>query len=55
MKNLEIPRNDSLCALCRINNANETGSHMVPNLLTSVALSFDGKAKRDREIVENII
>lgn len=52
MKNLEIPRNDSLCALCRINNANETGSHMVPNLLTSVALSFDGKAKRDREIVE---
>ena len=25
MKNLEIPRNDSLCALCRINNANETG------------------------------
>lgn len=52
MKNLVIPRNDDRCALCRIAKANETGSHMVPNLLTAVAFSFDGKYKRDREIVE---
>ena len=52
MKNIVIPRNDDRCALCRIAKANETGSHMVPNLLTAVAFSFDGKYKRDREIVE---
>ena len=52
MKNIVRPRNDDRCALCRIAKANETGSHMVPNLLTAVAFSFDGKYKRDREIVE---
>lgn len=52
MGNLTIPRVDNLCTLCRTNEANQTGSHMVPNLLTSVAFSFDGLAKRDREIVE---
>lgn len=41
-----------MCTLCRTAEANETGSHMVPNLLTAVAFSFDGKNKRDREIVE---
>ena len=52
MKNIVIPRNDDRCALCRIAKANETGSHMVPNLLTAVAFSFDGNYKRGREIVE---
>ena len=52
MKSRIIPRNDSLCALCRIREADKTGSHMVPNLLTAVTFSFDGKTKRDREIVE---
>lgn len=52
MNNLEIPRLDSLCALCRDKEADETGSHMVPNLLTAVAFTFDGKVRRDREIVE---
>lgn len=52
MKNLVIPRNDDRCALCRKAKANETGSHMVPNLLTAVAFSFDGNYKRGREIVE---
>ena len=52
MGNLTIPRYDNLCALCRENVADQTGSHMVPNLLTSVAFTFDGVAKRDREIVE---
>lgn len=51
MGNLVIPRRDDFCALCRTNVANQTGSHMVPNLLTSVAFTFDGLAKRDREIV----
>lgn len=52
MGNLTIPRVDNLCTLCRTKDANQTGSHMVPNLLTSVAFSFDGLTKRDREIVE---
>lgn len=43
MKSRIIPRNDSLCALCRIREADKTGSHMVPNLLTAVTFSFDGK------------
>ena len=52
MKSCIIPRNDSLCALCPIREADKTGSHMVSNLLTAVTFSFDGKTKRDREIVE---
>lgn len=35
-----------------IREADKTGSHMVSNLLTAVTFSFDGKTKRDREIVE---
>ncbi len=52
MSNIVIPRLDDKCALCRNEKADQTGSHMVPNLLTAVAFSFDGKSKRDREIVE---
>ena len=47
-----IPRFDDMCALCRQRVADKTGSHMVPNFLTAKTFSFDGKAKRDREIVE---
>lgn len=52
MSNRTISRLDEKCSLCRINDANETGSHMVPNLLTAVTFTFDEKAKRDREIAE---
>ncbi len=55
MSNLTISRLDNRCALCRMKEANETGSHMVPNLLTAVAFTFDNKAKRDREIVERYL
>lgn len=45
-------RRDNLCALCRKNVVNQTGSHMVPNLLASMVFTFEGLAKRDRELVE---
>lgn len=41
-----------MCTLCRTAEAKETSSHMVPNLLTAVTFSFNGKNKRDREIVK---
>lgn len=53
MKNIEIKRLDTRCALCRLSEANEVGSHLAPNLLTAPAFSFDGKPKRDREIVDS--
>lgn len=49
-KGLEIPRHDSLCALCRKAEADEVGSHMAPNFIIHKAFAFDGKGKRDHEI-----
>ena len=50
MSALRINRYDTRCALCRNSEATKTGSHIVPNLLLQSMFSFDGKAKRDREI-----
>ena len=50
MAALRIDRYDTRCALCRKDEATKTGSHIVPNLLLQSMFSFDGKAKRDREI-----
>ena len=47
---LVIPRYDSRCALCRKEEADKTGSHLVPNFLIHKTFSFDGKGPRDREI-----
>jgi len=52
-KNRTIPRNDCKCCLCRKRPANKTGSHMVPNFLAHPTFSFDGKGKRDREVLDN--
>lgn len=40
------------CLLCRKNNAEKTGSHMVPHLLIGRAFSYDGTAARDKAVVE---
>lgn len=50
MAALWINRYDTRCALCRKDEATKPGSHIVPNLLLQSMFSFDGKAKRDREI-----
>lgn len=51
MPGIEYKRNDSLCALCRLRDADEVGSHLAPNFLIHSAFSFDGAGPRDREIV----
>lgn len=51
MPGIEYRRNDSKCALCRKDEADEVGSHMAPNFLIHSAFSFDGAGPRDREIV----
>ena len=51
MPALKIPRYDDNCALCRVANADKTGSHLAPNFLVHGAFSFDGKGGRFREIV----
>lgn len=40
------------CLLCRKNNADKTGSHMVPHLLIGKAFSYDGTESRDKAVVE---
>jgi len=47
---IKIPRYDDKCALCRVHDANKTGSHLAPNFMIHSAFSFDGKGKRFREI-----
>ena len=49
-KGITVPRHDSDCALCRVNDADEVGSHLAPNFIIHKAFSFDGKGKRDHEI-----
>lgn len=49
-KGLEFNRFDSLCALCRKNEADEVGSHLAPNFIIHGAFSYDSKGKRDHEI-----
>lgn len=51
MPGIEYKRNDSQCALCRLREADEVGSHLAPNFLIHSAFSFDGAGPRDREIV----
>lgn len=38
------------CALCRMRDADEVGSHLAPNFIIHSAFSYDGKGKRDHEI-----
>lgn len=51
MPGIEYKRNDTKCALCRLCEADEVGSHLAPNFLIHSAFSFDGSGPRDREIV----
>ena len=40
------------CLLCRKNDADAVGSHLVPHMLIQQLFSFDGKKGRDKEIAE---
>lgn len=50
MAGLKVDRCDSKCALCRIAEADKTGSHLAPNFMIHGMFSFDGKGRRNREI-----
>lgn len=40
------------CLLCRENDADAVGSHLVPHMLIQQLFSYDGKKGRDKEIAE---
>ncbi len=43
------------CMLCKRNEADETGSHMVPNCLVERLFSIDGDKGRERAVIERFI
>ncbi len=45
-----IDRYDKRCALCRVIEADKTGSHLAPNFMIHDMFSYDGKGRRNREI-----
>ena len=50
--NVQSPRHDCRCSLCRHLPANALGSHMAPNFLSHPSLSFDQRGKRYREATD---
>ena len=51
-KNDVYYKNDAMekCSLCKVNDANQTGSHIVPHFLMKLIDNVDGKTERDVEL-----
>lgn len=54
-RNINVREHGCKCMLCKVNEANETGSHMVPNNLIEKLFSIDGEKGRERAVVERFI